>query len=144
MKIEKKYYMKKRNFYSIFVIIVMLSVTHTTVPILTMAFLKDTHRVITRTADIGSSLAIFGWVFATFYFCAHCIQVRKINVLHDKCAQSPENTFEEHKKSLSKTTPFIGTLFYNQAILKCMKHKGQNLKNFNECLDLVDRLIGKE
>jgi len=133
--------MKKRNFYSIFVIIIMLSVTHTTVPILTMAFLKDTHRVITRTANIGSWLATFGWAF---YIGAHCTQLKKIHALHDKCAQSPESTLEEHQKSLYKITPLTGTLFYKQAILECMKHKSQNLKDFNECLDLVDRLTGKE
>ncbi|HTM06066.1 MAG TPA: hypothetical protein VL201_02400 [Patescibacteria group bacterium] len=133
--------MKKINFYNIFAIISMLSVTHTTAPIFTMAFFKDTHRIITRTANIGSWLATFGWAV---YIGAHYTQLKKVHALHDKCAKSPESTLEEHKKSLYHIAPLTGTFFYKQAILECMKNKNENLKNFNECLDLVDKLTGKE
>lgn len=136
MPFEKNYHMKKIHFCNIFVIISMLNIMQTTIPML-----NNASRLIARTTHIGSWLTTIGW--AT-YIGAHYIQLKKVHALHDRCARSPESTREDAEKSLYQLVPLTGTFFYRQAILECMKNRDENLKNFNKCFELVNKLTDKE
>jgi len=93
---------------------------------------------------IGSRSAMTGWFS---YISTHYFQKKKIDCLKNTCIHSSENTNEDFHAQLNhleNNYPLEMNFFYKKTLLECMKNKKKNLKNFNACVNLSNKLIETE
>lgn len=93
---------------------------------------------------IASRTAMTGWAS---YIGTHYFQKKKIDRLKDVCIRSSENTNQDYTSQLNNPEDNYSlnmSFFYKTTLLGCMKNKNKNLKNFNACVTLSNKIIESE
>jgi hypothetical protein len=106
-------------------------------PIFTASFISFAQKIANRSA-------MTGWFS---YIGTHYFQKKKIDHLRDTCIHSSENTTQDYNSQLNNLEnnyPLEMSFFYKKTLLECMKNKKKNLKTFNACVSLSNKLIETE